>query len=336
MKDLISQLINAFGPSGFENEVRELVSEWVRPHADELWDDAMGNLYALKKGDGSGRRIMLAAHMDQIGLIVTQIEDSGLLRFSEIGILPRKALLGQRVRFANGVLGTISVDGGVKTEVLDRNLPDLAKWFIDIGASGRDDLSLGIGDVGVLMRPFEDLGKRWLAGGFDDRIGCAVLIETLQRLGSTAHDVIFTFTVQEEVGVRGARVAAYELEPDIGLAVDITPSGDLPRPTLPLAVKLGGGPSIKVMDSGMVAHPRLRQTLVHIAESHSIPYQLEVLPIGSTDAAAIQATRGGVISGAVSIPCRYSHTPSEMVDVDDVEDTIRLLQAFLRDPLTSV
>ncbi len=336
MKELIKELVETYGPSGFEEEVRSVIQRHVEALADELRTDAMGNLFALKRGDGSGRRIMLAAHMDEIGVIVTQVEDSGLLRFSNVGTIPLKTLMGTRVRFANGVVGLINHDGGIRAEILGKELPDLGNWFIDVGASSKEALPVGVGDVAVFERPFVDLGERIIAGGFDDRIGCAVLIEAMRQIGPSPHDVIFTFTVQEELGGRGARVAAYDLAPEIGLAVDVTPTGDSPKPEVPIAVDLGSGPAIKVADTGMIAHPRLRRALVQIAQDHAIPYQLEVLPLGSTDAAAIQATRSGVISGAVSIPCRYVHTPSEMVAMADVENTVRLITAFLSEPLTEV
>jgi len=336
MKDLIKELVETYGPSGFEGEVRWVIRHHVEALADELWIDAMGNLFALKRGDGSGRRIMLAAHMDEIGVIVTQVEDSGLMRFSNVGTIPLKTLMGARVRFANGTVGLINHDGGIRAEILDREVPDMRRWFIDVGASNKDDLPVGVGDVAVFERPYVDLGARIIAGGFDDRVGCAVLIETMRQMDQSPHDVIFTFTVQEELGTRGARVAAYDLNPAIGLAVDVTPTGDSPKQELPISVDLGSGPAIKVADTGMIAHPRLRRALVQLAEDHHIPYQLEVLPIGTTDAAAIQGTRSGVIAGAVSIPCRYVHTPSEMVAMADVENAVHLLTALLSDPLTEV
>ena len=212
MKALIAQLLQVFGPSGFEDQVRTAIRQHVTPLADEVREDAMGNLAALKRGDSSGRRIMLAAHMDEIGLIVTQIEDSGLLRFSALGTLPRKSLVGARARFANGVVGVLSHDGGPKAELLSGEVPELARWYIDVGVEGRQDLPVGIGDVGVLERPFVDQGARLIAGGFDDRVGCAILIEVLRLLQNTPHEVHFVFTVQEEFGVRGARVAAFGVE----------------------------------------------------------------------------------------------------------------------------
>ncbi|RME84141.1 MAG: M42 family peptidase [Caldilineae bacterium] len=332
MKELLQPLCDAFGPAGFEDEVRELIREWIEPHCDEVRIDTMGNLVGLRRGNGKGRRIMLAAHMDEIGLIITQVEDSGLLRFSQIGVVPLKTLLGMRVRFANGTLGVISLEGGAEVEILSRELPDMGKWFVDVGAREREGLPVGVGDVATLFRPFADLGERVVAGGLDDRAGCAVLVETLRRLESSPHDIYFAFTVQEEVGSRGATTAAYMIEPDIGIAVDVTSTGDTPRPKQPMAVRLGAGPAIKVADRGLISHPRVREALVQAAEAEQIPYQLEVLPLGSTDAQAMQRARGGVLAGAVSVPCRYIHTPGEMIDMHDLEGAVRLLTAFLARP----
>jgi len=329
MKKLLQQLTEIYGPSGFEDEVRAAIRHHVEPLADDIQVDAMGNLFALKRGDGSGRRIMLAAHMDEIGVIVTQVEDEVFLRFSGVGTIPMKALLGAQVRFANGTIGVISHDGGAKPEIIGRDTPDLGRWFIDVGAESRDDLPVGVGDVAQFLSPFQDLGNRVLGRAFDDRVGCVVLIETLRQLDASPHDIIFTFTVQEEVGLRGARVAAFGMEPEIAIAVDVAPTGDTPRPELAIALKLGAGPSIKVADTGMISHPRLRRALEAVARERDIPYQLEVLPLGSTDAAAMQASRSGVIAGAVSIPTRYTHLTSEMLDVRDAENAVRLLTAFL-------
>ncbi|MFQ5613560.1 MAG: M20/M25/M40 family metallo-hydrolase, partial [Anaerolineae bacterium] len=171
-----------------------------------------------------------------------------------------------------------------------------------------------------------------VAKSMDDRIGCVVQIETLRQLGKTPHEIHFVFTVQEEVGIRGARTSAHRVEPDIAIALDVTDSGDLPE-TKNFPVYLGKGPAIKVMDLGMIVHPRLKERMIEAAEKNNIPYQLEVLTFGTTDAAAMQIARGGAAAGALSIPCRHVHTPSEMVDIDDVENAVKLLLAMLAGPL---
>lgn len=328
MRDLVKKLTEAYGPSGHEEQIRELIRSEVEPLADEVRVDALGNLIALKKGKGGGLRVMLAAHMDEIGLIVSYVDKKGFLRANAIGGLDLMTLVGGRVRFADGTIGVIAPEN---RQEFPKN-PELAKLYIDIGATSYDEAEERLGQAVAFVRPFTDLGKRVAAKALDDRIGCAVLVETLRCLGDSPHDVGFVFSVQEEVGLRGARTSAYGLEPDLGIAVDITMAADTPEAPK-LAMGLGKGPCIKIMDSGMLAHPGVKDLLIDTAEAKGLPYQLEVLGRGTTDAAAIQLARGGVPAGCVSIACRYYHTPSEIVDMDDVENAIRLLLAVLEKPI---
>jgi len=330
MKELIRKLVEAAGPSGYEQSVRDLIKEEVTPYADEIRVDALGNLIVRKgqKREG-GLRIMTAAHMDEIGVIVTHIEDDGFVRFTTIGGVRPHTCLGGRVQFINGVRGVI---GGEKLESMDR-VHSFDKLFIDVGATSKADCPVKVGDVAVFERPFLDLGKRLVAKAMDDRIACAIQIETLRRLGNTPNEIYLVFTTQEEVGTRGATPAAFGIDPELGLSVDVTLTGDTPK-GIKMAVALGKGPAIKVRDSGMLADPRIVRWMVETAEKANIPYQLEVLDGGSTDARAIQLVRAGVPSGCLSIPCRYIHSPSEMVDYDDVQNAVTLLVALLSNPIT--
>jgi putative aminopeptidase FrvX len=330
MKELIRKLVQAAGPSGYEQSVRDLIKEEVTPYADEIRVDALGNLIVRKgqKREG-GLRIMTAAHMDEIGVIVTHIEDDGFVRFTTIGGVRPHTCLGGRVQFINGVRGVI---GGEKLESMDR-VHSFDKLFIDVGATSKADCPVKVGDVAVFERPFLDLGKRLVAKAMDDRIACAIQIETLRRLGNTPNEIYLVFTTQEEVGTRGATPAAFGIDPELGLSVDVTLTGDTPK-GIKMAVALGKGPAIKVRDSGMLADPRIVRWMVETAEKANIPYQLEVLDGGSTDARAIQLVRAGVPSGCLSIPCRYIHSPSEMVDYDDVQNAVALLVALLSNPIT--
>jgi len=328
MKDLIKKLTEAYGPSGHEEQIRETIRREVEPFADEIRVDALGNLFVLKKGQGGGKRVLLAAHMDEIGLIISYVDEQGFLRFQPIGGVDVMTLVGGRVQFADGAVGVIAPE---KRQEFKKE-PELSRLYIDIGATGRDEARGRLGQAVAFVRPFADLGGRIVAKALDDRIGCAVLVETLRRLESSPHDLYFLFSVQEEVGLRGARTSAYGLEPEVGIAVDITVAADTPEANK-LAMKLGGGPCIKVMDGNMLAHPGVKNLLIETAEAQAIPYQLEVLDHGTTGASAIQLTRSGVPAGCVSIACRYSHTPSEMVDIGDVEHTVRLLLAVLEKPI---
>ncbi len=329
MKPLIQKLTETFSPSGYENAIREVIRKEIKPFADELRVDALGNLIA-RKGVKSknGKRIMLAAHMDEIGLMATHIDENGFVRFTGIGGIRPLALTGSRVRFVSGVAGVIGTD-----RLTDpTKAPTLEQCFIDVGASSKKDCPVKVGDVCGFERPFLDLGKRLAAKSMDDRIACAVMIETLRSLKETPHELYFVFTTQEEVGIRGATTSAFGIDPDLGLAVDVTGTGDTPKSSK-MEVGLGKGPAVKVKDAGMLADTRVVEWMIRTAEKSKIPYQREVLEGGSTDARAIQLARAGVPAGCLSIPCRYVHTPSEMVDYDDVQNAVKLLTALVSKPV---
>jgi tetrahedral aminopeptidase len=329
MKQLIQKLTETFSPSGYETAIREVIRAEVSPLADEVRVDALGNLVA-RKGTKSpkGRRIMLAAHMDEIGLMATHIDGNGFIRFTGIGGIRPAALTGSRVRFVSGLPGVIGTDRMTDAT----KAPTLEQCYIDVGAVSKKDCPVKVGDVCGFERPFLDLDKRLVAKSMDDRIACAVLIETLRHLKETLHELHFVFTTQEEVGLRGAGTSAFEIDPELGLSVDVTGTGDTPK-ALRMEVGLGKGPAIKVKDGGMLADARVVAWMVSTAEKLKIPYQREVLEAGTTDARAIQITRAGVPAGCLSIPCRYVHTPSEMVDYEDVQNAVKLLTALISKPV---
>jgi tetrahedral aminopeptidase len=328
MKDLIKKLVETTGPSGYETKVRELVRAEIEPHADEIRIDPLGNLIACKghsngKGaNGAGKKIMISAHMDEIGIVVTHVDKNGFARFTNIGGVYPRNCVGGRVRFLNGALGVMGLETTANTS------PSLSDMFIDLGATSPKDCPVKIGDIAAFERPFMDLGNRLVSKAMDDRIGVAVGIETLRQLKSTPHEVSFVFSVQEEVGLRGATTSAFGVDPDIGIAIDVTASGDTPK-GLKMDVGLGKGAAIKVRDGGMLSDPRVVDWMVKTAKKKNIPHQLEILEGGTTDARAIQTSRAGVPAGCVSIPCRYVHSPSEMVDYNDVQNGVKLLVAML-------
>jgi tetrahedral aminopeptidase len=329
MKQLIQKLTETFSPSGREEAIREVILAEIKPLADEIRVDALGNVIARKgKKGAAGKRVMVAAHMDEIGLIATHINENGFVRFTTVGIPFARYLLGGRVRFVNGVQGVIG------SERLDKanEIPPADKLFIDVGATGVKDCPVKVGDVAAFERPFVELGKRLVAKSLDDRAGVAVAIETLRRLERGSNEVYFVFTAQEEVGVRGATVSAYGVDPDVGIAVDVTPTGDTPNP-IRRDVALGKGPAIKVKDQLMLSDLRVVDWMERTAKKARIPTQREVLTGGSTDARAIQMTRSGVPTGGLALPCRYVHSPSEMIDYDDVENAVKLLTALLNAPI---
>ncbi len=331
MKALIEKLVAIPGPSGYEQAIRAAVRAEIEAVADEVRVDALGNLIArMGRRAENGQRILLSAHMDEIGVIATHIDAGGFVRFLPIGGVSPRTCIGGRVRFLNGAQGVI----GLERLAADKN-PTFEHLFIDLGAANKKACPVNVGDFAVFERPLVDLGGRIISKALDDRIGVAVLIETMRRLHAQAnpspHELYFVFSVQEEVGCRGAGAAAFGVEPDLGIAIDVTGSGDTPRGGR-MDTSLGGGPAIKVRDQGMIADPRVVRWMVNVAQKGRIPYQLEVLPAGSTDAMTIQLSRAGVPSGCVSVVTRYIHSPSEMLDLQDVEDTVRLVQALLNSP----
>ena len=328
MKDLIKGLTEAYGPPGYEQAVRSIIQEYVAGHADSLELDPLGNLHAVKKGSGNGIRLMLAAHMDEIGLMVSHINDKGFARFTTLGGVRPETMIGNRAVFTNGAMGVINVDNWLMHENLDNSHRTL---YLDFGVKKKEEVPVRVGDVAAFQRPFVDLGEALVAKSMDDRIGCAILVETLRQLGSTPHEVHFVFTVQEEVGLRGATTAAYKVHPDVSIAIDVTDSGDIPE-RKHFEVSMGEGPAVKVMDRGMLAHPGVKKWMVDTAERNGIPYQMEILTFGTTDAKAMQLAHEGSAAGALSIPCRYVHTPSEMISYQDVQNTVKLLLAMLSGP----
>ncbi|HHX28505.1 MAG TPA: M42 family metallopeptidase [Firmicutes bacterium] len=328
MKDLIKKVTEAFGPSGAEDSVREVIRKEVEPYVDEISVDALGNLIAHKKGTG-GKKIILDGHMDEIGLMVTHIDDKGFLRFGNIGGVNPFVALGQRVYFENGTMGVIGSE-----RVDDPKDLKLEKLFIDIGAKDKEEAEgkVSVGTSCAFYQPFVDLGDRVIAKAMDDRVACAIIIEVLKRLENTANDIYAVFATQEEVGLRGARAAAYGISPDVGIALDVTRTGDTPK-SRTMDVSLGNGAAIKVKDSSLICHPALKNYMVKVAKEKGIKYQMEVLEAGGTDSAAIQMTKSGIPAGCISIPCRYIHSPCEMVDMGDVEACVQLAKALCESTL---
>jgi len=319
-------LCGTFGPSGDEDLVAALVRRRVKPFVQELATDALGNVMARRPGKGA--RVMLAAHMDEIGVVITHLDDRGFARFGTIGGVHLDAAVNQRVRLRSGRVGVMMEEerGNKDDKKLDRMYIDFG---YESGAAARREIT--VGDTACFDRALVSQGTRAVSKAMDDRVACAVLIETASRLKSSPNDVTFCFTVQEEVGVRGALPAAYQLDPHVALSVDVTLTGDVPE-CRPMEVALGKGPAIKVKDGGHIAHPKVRDLMVKVARAKKLKHQLEVLnlPGASTDAMAIHRVRAGVPTGCLSIPCRYVHSVSEMVDLRDVEGAVELLVGFLQ------
>jgi putative aminopeptidase FrvX len=328
--ELLRELTETWGPSGQEARIRAIIEGHVNGLVDEMRVDRMGNLIALKRATSASKgqtpkRVMLSAHMDEIGFIITHVDEKGFARFSNVGGLRTLTLVGNRVVFADGVIGTIQIEKGPRAA---NEAPGFDQLFIDVGATNKKASPVKVGDMGALLGSMVQHGDRLIGKSMDDRVGVFVLIEALRQLKHSPNDVYAVFSVQEEVGLRGARTSAYGVNPDVGIALDVTLTGDFPEAPH-MEVALGKGTAIKVMDSSVIADPRLRALMVQRAREMRIPYQLEVLTAGGTDTAAIQTSRDGAPAGCISIPTRYVHSISEMVDVKDVQASIDLLVAIL-------
>ena len=321
--ELLTALNQTHGPSGDEGGIREKIAELARPFADEVTADTLGNLIVHKKGDGP--RVMFAAHMDSIGFIVTHVEKEGFLRVGRLGGVAPKEAAYTAVRFKNGVRGVF-----VPEEKADFGKLKLDECFIDVGAKDEAEAKklVQVGDTCVYDGPVRVQGGRVTSPYLGDRIACAVLLSALERVKTPACDLYMVFTVQEEVGLRGARTAAWWAEPDVGIAVDVTDVDDTPGSEKGGTTRLGRGAAIKVMDSSVICHPDVVAKLEELARAQDIPVQRDIMRAGGTDAGAIHTARAGVKAGGISIPCRYIHTPAETADLGDAEACVRLAVAF--------
>ncbi|MGN0772683.1 MAG: M42 family metallopeptidase [Candidatus Ventricola sp.] len=324
---LLEKILTTYGPSGHEGRVAEAIRDALDGHVDEMHTDVMGNLIAVKRGDGTGRRIMLSAHMDHIGLAVIDADKHGYLRVCSVGGIYAREMVSGHVVFENGVCGVVGADekAGDKIRVSD--------LYVDIGAQNREEaLSMvSLGDMCVMKPRVTKLGEHRLASpAMDDRIACYIQAQALLELSEkTKNEIVAVFSVQEEVGLRGATTAAYAAEPDLGIAIDVTDTGDMPEMKIKMAVELGKGAAIKIMDDSVICTPAVVEMMERLAAENGIPVQREVLPFGGTDAGAMQMSRGGVATGAISVPCRYIHSEAETVDLRDVQACIDLLKACL-------
>lgn len=328
--EMLVALNETHGPSGHEDQTRAKIQELVSPYVDECYTDTLGNLVAHKKG--TGPKVMFAAHMDSIGMIVTHIEKDGLLRFAQLGSLPASRIVETLVRFENGRYGLISADEETKDKL---KVTDLV---IDIGAKDEDDAKqlVKIGDTAVYASPTVEAGSRIISPYHDDRTACVILIKALEMIEKTENDLYFVFTVQEEVGTRGAKTAAYAIDPDYGIAVDVTSTGDIFNEKKYATAKMGEGAAVKIMDRSIICHPKMVELLEATADKHQIKHQRDILTVGGTDAGPIHLIRSGVVTGGISIPARYIHSPTEMADVEDIQACIDLVAAFSEAELPTV
>ena len=314
----------AFGPSGREEAVAAVIAEMAKPYCDEISTDVMGNLICRKKGPG--KKIMFAAHMDSLGLMVTHIEKGGQLRFGKIGGLPVTELIGTPVRFENGLQGVVHCN-----DVEDEGKVKLEELYIDIGAKDAEDAKKYVrpGDMCIYDTRSAMLANNMICSPYtDNRSGCTVLLMAMEQLKKSVNDLYFVFTTQEEVGLRGAKTASFGVAPDYGIAVDVTGFDDVPCSRHGCSSSTGKGAAIKVKDSSVLCSPAVNRILVDLAEKKKIPYQMDVLNAGGTDAGAMHLTMDGVPSSGISIPCKFVHCPQEIVSADDMTACAALCAEF--------
>ena len=330
---LLSKICQAPGAPGFEKKIRELVLKEIKPLVDEVTIDNMGNVYALKKGK-SNKKVMVGAHMDEIGFIVSHIDDNGFVRFHTLGGFDPKTLTAQRV-IVHGKKDVIGVMSSKPIHVMtpeERNkTPKLSDYFIDLGMKKKEvEKNIKIGDPITRERSLIEMGNCVNSKSLDNRLAVFILIETLRELKNkkVPYDIYGVFTVQEEVGIRGANVSSLKIQPDFGFGLDTTIAYDLPGAAAHEQItKLGEGTAIKVMDSSTICDYRMVDFMKKTADKHKIKWQPELLPAGGTDTAGIQRmSAGGAIAGAVSIPTRHLHQVIEMADKDDIRGCIDLLK----------
>ncbi|MEI7433832.1 MAG: M42 family metallopeptidase [Methanomicrobiales archaeon] len=339
VKELLKKLSNAHGVSGSEGNVYDIIKKELKGSVDEIREDTMGNLIAIKKGGKFS--VMLAAHMDEIGLMVKYIDDKGFIRFVTLGGWYAPTLYNQRVIFHGSKGQVCGVIGGKPLHVMDEEerkkgvkTDDL---FVDVGAKNADEvkeLGIAVGTPVTIDREFTELANGRVTGkAFDNRAGVAMLIKAIKGMKSP-NTVYAVFTVQEEVGLKGARTSSYALDPDCAIATDVTIPGDHPGIDKKDAnVEMGKGPVITIVDAagrGLIASRALVTWLSETADKNNIPVQLEVGNGGTTDATAIHLTKGGIPSTTISIPTRYIHSPVEVLDLEDIEEGVRLIVESLK------
>lgn len=339
---ILQELSEAVGVSGKEDAVRKVVLNAIKDHAADIHIDPMGSITALKKGTGKNPlRVMIAAHMDEIGFMVTGYDSTGLVRFINVGGVDDRILPGLRVKIGDKLTPGVILWAPIHKTAGQDSTVKISSLRIDIGATSKDEASgkVKLGDRIAFDSRFMEIGDKMLRGkAFDDRVGCSLLVDVLQG-GPYAVDVLAAFTVQEEIGLRGARVAAQALNPDLAIVLEGTPAHDVPNPlanpddtdSVNPSTRLGKGPALTVMDSSMIAEPRLLNFVRKTAAAHQIPYQIKTMLGGGTDAGGIHLSNAGVPSGVISVPCRYIHGPSAYLNRDDYANALRLLQAVLND-----
>jgi len=343
MLNTIKELTRLSGPCGYEQPITSYIQEKMTSLSDEVKVDSIGNVVATLKGNEPGPKILVTAHMDEVGFIVKKIEPNGLLRFEQLGGHDDRILLAQKVTVRSksgprlGVIGTISAH--YKKFDAPEKVRNHRQLYIDVGAESPEEvaeLGIEVGDPITWASTVEHLGSeqtgKIVGKGFDDRAGCAAIIKLFEELQERdfAGEVIALFAVQEEVGLRGAKVALANVDFDVAIALDTTAVSDTPEDVMDDSLKLGGGAGIKILDASLIAHPAVKDKLTELARNNGIAYQFEIFPGIGTDAGAVTLANKGVPTGVLSIPSRNAHSPVEVIDLNDLQAVKQLLSEFVQ------
>ena len=335
--DLLKELVEGHGIPGQEDQIRKIVTRELKGIC-ELSTDYMGNLIALKKGGPNAKKLMLAAHMDEIGFVVKFIDKDGFIRLNPLGGFDPRQMNSQRVlvHTAKGPLNGVLMYGTKPKHMLSDAeagaAQNLDSFFVDIGIGEKTKDLVEIGDMVTMNRQMMTMGDLFTCKAMDDRVCVFIMIEAMKKVKKNKVDVYAVATVQEEIGLRGASAAGSAIAPDIAVALDVTLANDIPGvPEQDQVTRLGKGAAIKLMDSSLICHPKVVDHFKKVANKNKIPYQLEVLPRGGTDAGGIQRLHGGIPSFTLSTPTRYIHTVNETVHKDDVKACIDLLAKYIED-----
>ncbi|MCO5044727.1 MAG: M42 family metallopeptidase [Kiritimatiellae bacterium] len=335
--ELLKKLCETPGVPSREDRLRAVVKEALAPLVDDLTVDVMGNVIGRKAGRGK-RKVMIAAHMDEIGFLVKYIDEKGFLRLQTLGGFDPRQLFAQRVLVhtaqrgaLRGVLSYTAKPVHLQAGDEAKQPPRVEDFFVDLGMKAGDvKKQVEIGDMVTMDRTLEVCGENIVSKAVDNRVGIFVMIEALKMLKKHSVDIYAVATTQEEVGLRGATTSAYAIEPDVGIALDTTLANDYPGQSDADAItRLGRGAAIKIMDGSLICHPKLVAHFRDVAKKKKIPHQMEILPRGGTDGGALQRARGGSASITLSIPTRYIHTVNEMANRADIKSAIQLLAAYL-------
>lgn len=338
---LLKELCESSGVPGREDRLRKIVHRELKPLVDEITVDGLGNLIAKKKAKKGKKpkKLMIAAHLDEIGFVVSHIEDKGLLRLAPLGGHDPRNMMAQRVTVAGikrdytGLLYPGVKPPHIQTDDDRKKSLNISDFFVDLYMPAEKvKAEIELGAMVTLQRDFLEIGQGVSCKALDDRLSVYVMIEAMKAAKSFAFETYAVATVQEEVGLRGAQVSAFHIDPDVGVALDITLAADIPGvPAHEQVTRLGEGAAIKIQDSSFISHPGLVAFMKALAKKRKIPYQMEILPRGGTDAGSIQRIRGGVPVITLSVPTRYVHTSIELADVGDIQAAINLLAAFLEE-----